>query len=135
MLPFGSPLPLSPWFWFAPQIHFPGSGSVAQHIEPKTFFDAIPPHAGNGKIEEDIFAHASYGKQIGLLMEVVLDLAKQITPTTAAESHTRLKALQAEIEAIKTAHMVSTSESLHEALLRFKKDNPTAFEALMTRVL
>jgi hypothetical protein len=42
------------WFW-APQLHFPWSGNVAQRIEPTTrwFFQGIDPSAGDADIEEN----------------------------------------------------------------------------------
>ena len=49
-----------PWlcFW-APQIHFPLSGSLAQNIEPNTtwFSDLIKPPAGDARIEEKAFGN------------------------------------------------------------------------------
>ena len=47
-----------PWLWFwAPQLHLPWSGNVAQQIEPIThwFFQGIPAGAGNPTIEERAF--------------------------------------------------------------------------------
>ena len=69
-----------PWIWlWAPQIYFPWSGSVAQKIEPSTswFFDAIDPSAGDGRIERRACEIASYGRQLGLITEVLLDSTKE----------------------------------------------------------
>ena len=66
---------MHPWLWFwAPQIHFPWSGSLAQNIAPNTswFSDLIQPGAGNARIEAQAFATASYGKQLGLITDVLL---------------------------------------------------------------
>ena len=99
-----------PWLWFwAPQLHFPGSGDVAQRIEPNTnwFFDSIDAPAGNGRIEKKAFETASYGKQLGLITEVLLEVA-QAHPTLsadAAESLRRLKKIHADIEALKTKNV------------------------------
>ncbi|MET0265027.1 MAG: hypothetical protein ABW202_05385, partial [Duganella sp.] len=63
---------------WSPQIHFPWSGGVAQHIEPDLnwFSHWITPGAGNAGIEEKAFTDvASYGKQLGLITEVLLALA------------------------------------------------------------
>jgi hypothetical protein len=57
-----------PWLWiWAPQLHFPWSGGVAQRIEPNAnwFFDSISGQPGNAKIEKKAFGVASYGKQLG----------------------------------------------------------------------
>jgi hypothetical protein len=95
-----------PWLWFwAPQVHFPWSGSVAQRIEPNTnwFFDSIRPGAGDGDVERRAFDAASYGKQLGLITEVLLGLTKQdsVTPEQSAKALERLKAIYDQIEALK----------------------------------
>jgi len=95
-----------PWLWFwAPQFHFPWSGAVSQRIEPNTtwFSDVIKPGAGNAKIEEQAFAVASYGKQLGLLTEVLIGLAEQTKKLSpeAARSLARLREIKASIDAIK----------------------------------
>ena len=95
-----------PWFWlWAPQVQLPWSGDVVQDIEPTTswFFDGIRPGAGNARIEEKAFAVASYGKQLGLLTEVLIELAEQNLGATArsAKALAELKRIQAEIEKIK----------------------------------
>lgn len=82
-----------PWLWlWAPRFQFPWSGDVAQDIEPSTswFFGSIKPEAGNAKIEERAFAIASYGKQLGLITEVLMDLAAP-GPHTAARSAKAIK--------------------------------------------
>lgn len=95
-----------PWLWqWSPQFHFPLSGSVAQRIDPDAFFGAIPPWAGNGEMEQKAFEVASYGRQLGLITELLLDLAAQQPPTTPAgrKARARLAEIQARIEALKTA--------------------------------
>ena len=69
-----------PWLWFwAPQIHFPLSGSVWQDYKPNTtwFSDLIKPESGNARIEERVFSVASYGTQLGLITKVLLEFAEQ----------------------------------------------------------
>lgn len=94
-----------PWLWqWSPQFHFPLSGSVAQRIDPDAFFGAIPPWAGNGRVEQQAFEEvASYGRQLGLITELLLDLAAQQPPVTAAgqEAQRRLGEIHARIEALK----------------------------------
>ena len=95
-----------PWLWlWAPQVQLPWSGDVVQDIDPTTswFFDGIKPGAGNARIEEKAFAVASYGKQLGLLTEVLIELAEQNLGATArsAKALAELKRIQAEIEKIK----------------------------------
>jgi hypothetical protein len=95
-----------PWLWYwAPQVHLPWSGNVAQRIEPIThwFFQGIPPGAGDAQVEERAFAVASYGKQLGLITEVLIDLAERAGAGSeqAAESVARLRLIRDEIERIK----------------------------------
>jgi hypothetical protein len=102
---------MTPWFWFwmpqiqFPVIHYPFSGAVAQRIEPNTnwFFDSIRPWAGNGQIEQQAFDIASYGRQLGLITDLLLDLAAQQPPDTpqGLEAQARLAEIRARIEALK----------------------------------
>jgi hypothetical protein len=96
-----------PWFWmWAPQLHFPWSGNVAQQIEPDTrwFFDSITPDAGNARVEKKAFEHASYGKQIGLITEVLIELGAQESGLSAKarKSLDRLKTIAKQIEQYKS---------------------------------
>jgi hypothetical protein len=95
-----------PWIWlWAPRIQMPWSGSVAQDIDPSLswFFGGIKPAAGNAKIEAQAFSVASYGKQLGLITEVLMELAETHLPSTAKSSNSlsELKRIRAEIEKIK----------------------------------
>ena len=104
---------MTPWLWFwmpqvqFPAIHLPFSGPVAQQIDPNTnwFFDAIRPWAGDGRIEQQAFDVASYGRQLGLITDLLLDLAAQQRPDTPAglEAQARLAEIRARIEALKSA--------------------------------
>ena len=97
---------MNPWlvFW-APQLYLPFSGTLAQRIDPNTnwFFDSIPPTSGDSQIEKKAFEVASYGRQLGLITEVLIDIAGNIPPSTVEgrESLQRLKDIQTEIERLK----------------------------------
>lgn len=119
-----------PWLWFwAPQLHLPLSGSVAQRIEPIThwFFDSIPPAAGNGRIERKAFEVASYGRQLGLITEVLLDVAQRETMRTAAarDSLERLQAIHAAIEAIKDSEVDALVGEIEDRLRQLKRNKAT----------
>jgi hypothetical protein len=78
-----------PWLWFfAPQVHYPWSGSVAQQIAPDTdwFFGSIRPGAGDARIEQQAFAVASYGKQLGLITEVLTEQVRAIQQRGGAKA-------------------------------------------------
>lgn len=95
-----------PWLWiWAPHLALPLSGDVSQDIEPsmRWFFGNILPEAGNAKIEQRAFAVASYGRQLGLITDLLIELAETSLPG-AGNSHTtlqELKRLRAEIEKVK----------------------------------
>lgn len=95
-----------PWFSFAPRIKFPLSGDVAQDYKPATdwFFGAIKPDAGNARIEEKAFGVASYGKQLGLITDILVDLVEQVLPESQqSEKLLALKSIQSRIEEIKVS--------------------------------
>lgn len=97
-----------PWLWlWAPQLHFPLSGDVKQDIEPSVqwFFGSIRPGAGNGRIEQRVFEHASYGRQLGLLTDALIEVAERALPGKSGDvaALAELKRLRAEIRKIKDA--------------------------------
>ena len=128
------------WFW-APQLHFPWSGGVAQQIELDRFFDAIPPEAGDGKIERKAFDVASYGRQLGWISEVLLDLAKAAPPSS---SHAR-EALQNLVEANEAIQLIKraqdgdrpmiTAQSIEDALVAMRARDSEQFRQLSERLL
>ncbi|WP_245983249.1 hypothetical protein [Trinickia fusca] len=96
-----------PWIWFwAPNIYLPWSGSVTQTIEPD-LFDSIGPQAGNATIERKACEVASYGRQLGLIIEVLLDTARnqETMSAEARKAMERLEVIQAEIEQLKVEEL------------------------------
>lgn len=96
--------PLSYWTW-SPEIHFPWSGGVMQHIEPDLtwFANWITPGAGNAAIEEKAFTKvASYGKQLGLITDVLLALVDQARLTAENDSVTELRRIKGLIDDLKS---------------------------------
>lgn len=115
-----------PWivFW-APHLYFPWSGSVAQRIEPDTnwFFGSIAPDAGDATIEKKAFDVASYGRQLGLITEVLIDLAEKVAPESqeAKESFARLKDIKARIDGLKHDDAASLARDIELRLERLKR--------------
>ncbi|MBA2352673.1 MAG: hypothetical protein H0V78_13085 [Burkholderiales bacterium] len=127
-----------PWFWYlAPQLHFPFSGSVTQDVSPATnwFFGSIPPEAGNGAIERDIFEIASYGRQLGLILEVLLPLAGEpaVDANKARVSLARLKDIHEKIEKVKDDNRHRTAEAAIELLGKLKEIDPDEFKRVLSR--
>jgi hypothetical protein len=128
-----------PWLWFwSPQFHFPWSGSVAQQIEPNTnwFFDSIAPEAGNGKIEKKAFEVASYGRQLGLITEVVIELTEQAKPLSpeATASLERLKSIESDIRKIKAEDLDSFAREIEGWLHSLRQTNGKEFARLSSRL-
>lgn len=129
-----------PWLWFwAPQVHLPWSGNVAQRIDPDThwFFQGIQPGAGDPSIEEKAFSVASYGKQLGLITEILIDLAEQAGSNSvkSAESLKRLKTIRDEIERIKSAELLGIGEHLEAKMAELRRKGGPEFAALSKRLL
>lgn len=116
-----------PWIWlWAPTFYFPLSGSVAQTIEPD-FFDSIDSQAGNGTLERKAFEVASYGRQLGLITEVLLETARnQGTMSPAArKAMERLEIIKTRIEQIKGQEAASiVTEVDAQQLLQLETQNP-----------
>lgn len=128
-----------PWFWlWAPQLQFPFSGSVAQRIDPDTqwFFGGIRPQAGDGQLEQQIHEQiASYGRQLGLLTEVVLGVvgSEQVGAEQAGRSLARLEEIRAEVEALKTQQDVQLAREAAAVLEQLAQRDPAALAALVQR--
>jgi hypothetical protein len=87
----------------APQFHFPFSGGVSQAIDPDItwFQNLIRPGAGDARIERRAFEEvASYGKQLGLITEVLLEQAAR-ADGTESDAVRKLREMQLQIEGIK----------------------------------
>lgn len=129
-----------PWLWYwAPQVHLPWSGNVAQQIDPDTtwFFNAISPSAGDGRVEQRAFEVASYGRQLGLISELLLDLAEQTPPKTAAgkKARQRLAEIERRIEAVKREAAADGEDAkLLSRLKALQRSDPAAFARLRAQL-
>lgn len=129
-----------PWLWFwAPQLRIPWSGDVAQRIAPNTswFFQGIRPSAGDARIEEQAFSVASYGKQPGLITEVLIDLAEQagMKSDDAAESLIRLKQIREAVERIKTTERANRVADIAAQVAALKRKGGSEYAELCQALL
>jgi hypothetical protein len=119
-------------------VHFPWSGGVAQRIEPNTnwFFDAIPAQAGNANIEKKAFEVASYGRQLGLITEVLIGLTENNPHLSdgANSSLERLRSIHAEIDKLKTTDGQLLVRQIEEVLMNLQKTHKTEFASLKKRL-
>ena len=125
-----------PWLWFyAPQISWPLSGAVTQDLAPEAFFRGIKPGAGVPGIEQKVFEQASYGKQLGWLLDVLVAAVdeKTLRSAEAQSSLDSLKKLQAKIERIKDEHRQDQTEAAIALLDRIAADSPDQLRRLLLR--
>ena len=130
---------MNPWFFFwAPQLTLPFGGNVAQRIEPDTnwFFAGIPATAGDPRIERKAFDVASYGRQLGLITELLMDLCEQAPPSTAKgrKALKRLREIQLRIEQVKEGDAIDALEQIDSLLARLKKAHPERLAAARQRI-
>lgn len=119
------------WFW-APQYYFPWSGSVAPRIDPRTFFDAIRPDAGDPEIERKAFDIATYGKQLGLITEVLLGIADQtaISPEQQASALRDLKEIRKRIEELKEDEAMRSANRISKELEQLRTRHPVEYQRI-----
>lgn len=119
---------VNPWS----QFNFPWSGDVVQRIDPDFFFGAIPAEAGIGEIEKEIFKIASYGKQLGLITEVLLALAEEAKLTAEPKkSLDTLKDIHTKIEAVKKNKKEEIRHNARSVLDKLKASDEDGFKKLL----
>jgi hypothetical protein len=127
-----------PLFWqWTPHFNYPFSGNVEQEIAPSTdwFFGAIPPQAGNGAIEQEIFNTVSYGRQIGLINTILLALAEQaeFADPKAREALQELRELAGSIATIKADYRKDARARAESVLRQLAADDPAALQEVLAR--
>ncbi len=128
-----------PWvFNWSPIVHWPLSGPVRQIIAPETdwFFGRIAPDRGDARIEQRVFEDvASYGRQIGLISELLRELARDAE--LSAEGKERLQRLDEiaeRVEAVKEEERQRQRERLKQELLALQTQDADAFRQLLDDV-
>ncbi len=126
-----------PWIvnW-SPDLRFPFSGSVKQDIAPETVFGAIEPSAGIPQVEREVFTSvAAYGKQLGILSEVVLALADpaSVSAEDAKCALEQLKTIRAQVEAVKRDHLQDRRRNAEAALAALAASDPNGLEAVLAK--
>lgn len=125
-----------PWYWmWSPQVHYPLSGSVLQDISPDLgwFFGAIKPEAGVGSIEKEVFEKASYGRQLGLILDVLLPLVGEGS-LDSEKAKKALADLKHVYEAIEKVKVEKKAEMEHAAVSLLRKIEKTDKE-MLSRVI
>lgn len=118
--------------WLQSNYNFPLSGNVNQRIEPDWFFATIGPEVGDSEIEKEVFLKvASYGKQIGMITEVLVSIAEELKMDSDSTTLSDLKALQAKVDSIKTAKKDRVKENAKLMLDKLKACDQEAFDTLL----
>jgi hypothetical protein len=111
---------------------------VAQEIEPTTkwFFGLIEPESGISRIEEKAFKLATYGRQLGLITELLLDIASKSNELSvqARESKARLEILRSRIENVKQEEYREIFKELIERLSKLKQASPENFKTIESKL-
>ena len=100
---------------------------------PDWFFNSIHSEVGDSEIEKEVFCKvASYGKQIGMLTEVLLSIADELEiDNKKIESLSELKKIQAKIEAIKRSKKERVRENAKTLLDKLKNSDREGLESLL----
>lgn len=125
-----------PWLWiYAPQIAWPLSGAVTEAFSTDAFFRGIKPGAGVPAVEQQIFEQASYGKQLGWLMDVLLEAIDpaMLRSAEAQASLLNLKKLEAKVERIKREDRQERLDAAIALLDRLQTDSPQELARLLQR--
>jgi hypothetical protein len=125
-----------PWLWiFAPQVAWPLSGAVTEAFSTAAFFRGIKPGAGVPAVEQQIFEQASYGKQLGWLMDVLVDAIDPATLRSprAQASLLNLKKLDAKVERIKSEHHQERLDAAIALLDQLQTESPQELARLLQR--
>ena len=123
---------MNPWLfpWWG-LFKGPFSGDVTQDIAPITSW--LSPQfefnfAGNRRIEAEVVADvASYGKQLGILSEAVLELADGKKGVAVD----RLKKLTDQIEEVKHQHKDRLEQKVKSELDQLKQQDPKTLKRLI----
>ena len=123
---------MNPWLfpWWG-LFKGPLSGDVTQDIAPITSW--LSPQfefnfAGNRRIEAEVVADvASYGKQLGILSEAMLELAGG----NKGEAVDRLKKLTIQIDKVKHQHEDRLEQKVKADLDKLKQHDPKALKRLL----
>lgn len=124
------------WIW-APTLHFPWSGAVAQNIEPRTAFfeQLVPAGAGQARIEAEVTEQVSYGRQLGVLTEAVLDLASRLETKDAGagagDAVRRLREIDGQIQAIKDGVQGPSADRIVRDLQALRRRGGPSYEAAL----
>jgi cob(I)alamin adenosyltransferase len=100
------------------------------------FFNAIKRDAGNGRIERKVFETASYGKQLGLILDVLLPLtgSKVVSSKEAEKARKNLENIYNDIYEIRQTVSREEIKEATDTLLNLKRSEPDRFKKELDRL-
>jgi hypothetical protein len=111
-----------PFTW--PYSFFQAPKTLDQPINPGWFDVNINNYAGTPQIERDVVEKvASFGKQLGILTDAVLELAGS-KPRADNSAVTRLRDIAEKIEALKELNKSSLESEARDAMARLARLEP-----------
>jgi heterodisulfide reductase subunit C len=120
--------------WWKGFLEFPLSGDVSQWIAPVTswFSPNIALNVGNTQIEQEVVREvATYGKQLGVLSDLVLKMAEGNEALKDVRELTQLKEIAERIGKIKTRYQKNLKDKAMETLDELKAKDPEALKNLL----
>ena len=115
-------------------VHFPGSGNIGGFTyQPYTVWEAPSLYRGNSTLEQTVYTEvASPGKQLGKLMDVVLEMAQVLeTELKGSEKLTELKGLAEKIEKLKEPALNNAVQVAREDLDKLLRTNEKSLRLLI----
>jgi hypothetical protein len=124
---------LFPWWWSA--FKAPLSGDVSD-ISPETNWFSpqveVNVAAGNRKVEAEVVSRvASYGKQLGMVIDALLEIAGENEGPAVSALHD----LAEQIEEVKEKHKAVLEDVAVDALNRLKTTDPETFKRVIQSVM
>lgn len=117
-------------FLFAPRVEWPLSGDVIQDIEPRVF---SPDISGDAETEYRIHRNvASYGKQLGKILEALELLAKASDIDMESDEIKAITDLRASVEAEKDDHRATLRRQAEDALAALKEVDEQGWQDVRT---
>jgi hypothetical protein len=111
-----------PFTW--PYSFFQAPNTLDQPINPGWFDVNINNYAGSPQIEKDVVEKvASFGKQLGILTDAVLELAGS-KPRPDNSAVTRLREIADKVEALKSLNKAALESEARGAMARLAKLEP-----------
>jgi hypothetical protein len=114
------------WLNYNPEVHWPFSGAVSQDIQT-----SLLNKSGSNEIEVRVLREvASYGKQIGVIGELLLAVVGSLPPKKLGESGehalAQLRQMAEDIERIKKDQrpLPDTAEAARELIVALKERFP-----------